>query len=333
MRAIGINGFGGPDVFQELAMPKPDPVAGEVVIDVRASSVNPVDYKIRDGRAARLCPNLPAVLHADCAGVVHAVGAGVSRFREGDEVYAFANGIGGRPGALAEFMAADARMVAAKPPSLTFEEAAALPLVTVTVWFCYFDRHDLQPGETVLVQGGTGGVGHVAVQLAAWRGAQVHATCGSAEKCRIAESLGAIRAFDYGAASAADMRAATEGGQGFDTVFNTPGAPSVDSSVELARDFGTILDILGHFPTRPGFQGKWLAFKSVFAGRPMVSGDRVEAVGEILEKAAELVAEGSLRPLVDARRFGFTEVGAAHEYAEHGRPTGKVVLTNDLRES
>lgn len=330
MRAMAINAFGGTEVFEEIDAPTPAPQAGEVVIAVRASSVNPVDYKIRDGRAARLCPSLPAILHADCAGTVSAVGAGVDTLKEGDEVYAFATGIGGKPGALAEFMAADARMVAPKPAALTWEEAAALPLVTVTAWFCFFDRDDLQPGRTILVQGGTGGVGHVAVQLAAWRGAEVYATCGSAVKCRIAEGLGAARAFDYTAEGPEAMRAVTAGGEGFDYVFNTPGAPAIDASVEAARDFGTILDILGHFPTRPGFQGKWLAFKSVFAGRPMVSGDRVEAVGDILRKAAELVDDGALRPLVDERRFGFSEVGAAHDYAEHGKPTGKVALGNDL---
>ena len=330
MKAMVIETHGGPETFRPVEAPDPAPGDGEVTIAVRASSVNPVDYKIRDGRAARLCPRLPAILHADCAGVVSAVGAGVEGLREGDEVYAFATGIGGKPGALAEFMAADARMVAPKPASLSFEEAAALPLVTVTAWFCYFDRDDLQPDASVLVQGGTGGVGHVAVQLAAWRGAEVYATCGSDEKCRIAEGLGARRAFNYAETDPAAIHAAAPGGAGFDYVFNTPGAPAIDASVAAARDFGTILDILGHFPTQPGFQAKWLAFKSVFAGRPMVSGDRVGAVGEILCKARDMVAEGALRPLVDKRRFGFSEVGAAHSHAEHGRPTGKVVLYNDL---
>ena len=330
MKAMAIETHGGPETFRPVEAPDPAPGDGEVTIAVRASSVNPVDYKIRDGRAARLCPRLPAILHADCAGVVSAVGAGVEGLREGDEVYAFATGIGGKPGALAEFMAADARMVAPKPASLSFEEAAALPLVTVTAWFCYFDRDDLQPDASVLVQGGTGGVGHVAVQLAAWRGAEVYATCGSDEKCRIAEGLGARRAFNYAETDPAAIYAAAPGGAGFDYVFNTPGAPAIDASVAAARDFGTILDILGHFPTQPGFQAKWLAFKSVFAGRPMVSGDRVGAVGEILCKARDMVAEGALRPLVDKRRFGFSEVGAAHSHAEHGRPTGKVVLYNDL---
>lgn len=331
MRAMAIEAFGGPEVFKRIEAPDPEPGPGEVVIAVRASSVNPVDYKIRDGRAARLCPRLPAILHADCAGTVSAIGPGVEGFAEGDEVYAFANGIGGRPGALAEYMAADARMVARKPASLSFEDAAALPLVTVTAWFCWFDRGDLKSGDSVLVQGGTGGVGHVALQIARWKGAQAYATCGSGEKCRVAESLGAERAFDYTKTSPEEMFAAAPGGKGFDWVFNTPGAPAIDASVKAAREFGTILDILGHFPTEPGFQAKWLSFMSVFAGRPMMSGDRIEAVGDILRDAGGMAGAGALKPLLDARRFGFSEIGAAHEYAEHGKPTGKVSLVNDLR--
>jgi len=328
MRAMAINGFGGPEVFEEIDMPDPMPGDGEVVITVHATSVNPVDYKIRDGRAERLCPAFPAILHADCAGTIAAVGAGIAGFATGDKVYAFATGIGGKPGALAERMAADARMVAHMPASLSFEEAAAIPLVMVTAWFCLVDMIDLAAGQSVLVQGGTGGVGHVAVQLAKARGAKVCATCGSDDKCRLAEDLGADAAYNYATTSPEDWAAAATGGAGFDYVFNTPGEPSIDSSVIAAKDFGTILDILGHFPTQPGFQAKWLTFKSVFAGRPIVSGDRADEVGEILTATAKMVADGKFRPLLDDRRFTFESIGDAHNTAEHGRPTGKVVVTN-----
>ena len=103
---------------------------------------------------------------------------------------------------------------------------------------------------------------------------------------------------------------------------------SIDASVLAARDFGTILDILGHFPTQPGFQAKWLTFKSVFAGRPIVSGDRADEVGEILRASAQMVADAKLRPLIDERRFTFDTIAEAHHTAEHGKPTGKVVVTN-----
>ena len=330
-RAWAIESFGGPEVFREVELLAIAPGPGEIAVAVHASSVNPVDYKLRRGDAPSLVGELPAVLHPDAAGVVTALGAGVDRFAVGDAVYAFANGMVGKRGALADELVADARLVARKPASLDFAEAAALPLVAVTAWFCLVDRAPVGPGTTLLVQGGTGGVGHVAVQLAAARGARVYATAGGADKCREAEALGAVRAFDYRESSPADIVAEATDGRGFDVVFNTPGTPSIDHSVKVAAMGGVILDILGEFPTRPGFQMKWLDFRSVFAGRPIVSGTRQERVGEILGEIAALVDAGRLRPLIDPERFTFDSAGAAHERAEHGHPLGKVVLTHPDR--
>lgn len=327
MRAMVLPRFGGPEVFEERELPDPVPCDGQVLIRVAASSVNPVDYKIRDGRAAALAGPLPAILHPDCAGEVVAVGSGVDGFRPGDRVIAFASGLAGKAGALADLMVADARMVARKPGSLSFEQAAALPLVTVTAWYALVDQAGVGPGHGVLIEGGTGGVGHVAVQLAAARGATVFAMCGSAETCAIAEDLGATRTFNYKTTEPAEVFAAAPGGAGFDVVFNTPGAASIDHAVAAARHGGTILDILGDFPTRPGFQMKWLSFRSVFAGRPIVQNVDQAGVGSILAEAGHLVDQGSLKPLVDRQRFAFAQVGAAHSHAEFGSPTGKVVLS------
>lgn len=327
MKAFVINRFGGPDVFEEIETPKPEPASGQVLIEVQASSVNPVDYKIRDGRASFLSPPFPAALHPDCAGVVSEIGAGVSTLRPGDEVYAFAAGIGAKQGALADYMLADERMVARRPQSLSMTDAAALPLATVTAWYCLVDKADVGSGTTVFVQGGTGGVGHIAVQLAKARGARVFASCGDDEKCRIAERLGADQAFNYNEATAEEMAAASPSGRGYDVVFNTPGASAVDHSVAIAAFGGVILDILGDFPAEPGFQMKWLSFVSVFAGRSILFDVDQSGVGDILRAAAELVDQNRLRPLIDAKRFTFSQVGEAHHHAEHNRPTGKVVLS------
>lgn len=328
MRAYVINEFGDPDVFKEADLPDPVPGDGEVLIDVKASSVNPVDYKIRDGRAPFLSPPFPAVLHPDCAGVVRAIGTGVQGFVVGDPVYAFASGIGAKQGALADLMVADARMVAKMPSTLSMEEAAALPLVTVTAWYCLVDKAAVGPGTSVFIEGGTGGVGHVAIQIAKSRGAQVFAACGTDQKCQIAEDLGAERAFNYREMTAEEMVAASPEGRGFDVVFNTPGAPSIDHAVSIAAFGGTILDILGDFPVKPGFQMKWLSFVSVFAGRSILMGVDQDGVGAILRTAAELAEKGDLRPLLDPQRFSFADVGKAHAHAEHNQPTGKVVLSN-----
>ncbi len=327
MRAIAINEFGGPDVFKEIELPTPTACEGQVVIAVKASAVNPVDYKVRDGRGAFLCPNFPAILHADCAGIISELGAGVSDFEVGDEVYAYAGGMMGKPGALAEFMMADARMIALKPSNHSFEEAAALPLVMMTAWYSLIDCFNIGSAHTLLVQGGTGGVGHVAVQLAKSRGAKVYATCGTDEKCDIARSLGADDAFNYETVTTKEMVDQATGGAGFDVVYNTPGADSIDQSVGAAAYRGTILDILGDFPIEPGFSMKWLNFSSVFAGRSITHDVDQAGVGNILRETAKLVEAGKLRALVHGKTFTFAEAGAAHEEAEHGSPTGKVVLS------
>lgn len=330
MKAMVIKEFGGPSVFSIAGVPTPYAGEGEVVIEVKASSVNPVDYKIRDGRARFLAPSQPTILHADAAGVISEIGAGVTDFEVGDRVMSFACGLAGKPGALAEFMAADARMVAKIPDSLTFEQAAALPLVSVTSWYNIVEAANARPGQLILIMGGTGGVGHIALQLAKWKGAHVVAICGSEENCAIAKELGADDVANYRTLATEAYAKLAPGGDGFDVVFNTPGAPSVNQAVAAAKFEGLILDILGDFPTEGGFQIKWLNFKSTFAGHEIVFGSNPEKVGRILSEIAELAGAGIIKPLLDKKRFGFTEVGLAHGHAEKGSPVGKVVLSQDL---
>lgn len=322
MRAMIIRSFGPSSVFEQAEIPVPDIGDGEVLIEVRASSVNPVDWKIRKGLAPALCPKLPAVLHPDCAGIVAKVGRDVSTFAVGDEVYAFASG------ALAEYMPADARMVARKPESLSFEAAAALPLVGVTSWLALIDRTVIPHGSTILIQGGTGGVGFFAVQLARAKfGGTVFATTGDDEKCRISETLGAVRAFNYRTMSPEAISREATGSRGFDIIFNTAGRDAIDAAVVMARFGGTILDINGTFPAAGSFQFKALGFLSVFGGYPITHGFDQARVSTILSDIATLVDAGQIKPLIDPRRFTFAEVGAAHDYLETSKPTGKVALT------
>lgn len=330
MKAVVMTGFGGPEVLKVEETKDPEIEPGQVLIKVEASSVNPVDYKMRDGRAAFLVPEFPAVLHPDCAGTVIAVGENVSQFAVGDEVYSFATGLAGKPGATAEFMAADADKVAKKPSNLSFADAAAVPLVAVTAWYNLVTFAQVRPGKSVLVMGGTGGVGHIAVQLAKSRGAFVGAVSGGAEKCQLAKDLGADVVIDYKTTPPDDYAQYAPDGRGFDFVFNTPGTPSVDAAVAACRFEGTIIDILGEFPTTFGFQPKWLTFKSTFAGHDIVSGASQSEIGMILSAIATLIEVGAIRPLIDKQRFGFREAAAAHHYAEHGAITGKVVMVQDL---
>lgn len=326
MQAWAVKRFGGPDVFERIELPVPQPRAGEIRVSVQATSVNPVDYKIRRGDAAALWGELPAILHPDAAGIVSAVGADVTDFKDDDRVFCFANGLAGKPGALADEICVDARLVAKTPTHLNFAEAAAVPLVATTAWYSLIDQAGAQQGMSILVQGGTGGVGHMAVQLAKSVGASVFATCGTDEKCRLAEELGADKAFNYRETSPEHIVAEATDGQGFDIVYNTPGTPMIDHSVACARHGGTLLDILGEFPTEPGFQAKWLTFKSVFAGRAIFGGGE-DRHGEILREVAKRLEDGTLRPLIDPQRFIFGDIAAAHAHAETGQPTGKVVVT------
>jgi NADPH:quinone reductase len=191
MKTLVIEQFGHPSVFKETDLTTPHVLPHHVLIQVAATSVNPVDYKIRQGVMADIAPAFPSVLHGDVSGTIAAVGAGVDQFYIGDEVYACAGGVKGLGGALAKYMLADARLVAHKPKSLTMVEAAALPLVAITAWESLIDRAKIQPGQKVLVYGTTGGVGHIGVQLAKWVGAEVYALVSSDEKAAIAKRLGA----------------------------------------------------------------------------------------------------------------------------------------------
>ncbi|WP_433968872.1 alcohol dehydrogenase catalytic domain-containing protein [Tunturiibacter gelidiferens] len=175
----------------KVELPRPVPLAGQVLVRVHASGVNPLDTKIRAGKAAHAKQPLPAVLGLDMAGVVEEVGDGVTTLQPGDEVYGMVGGVGGLQGTLAEFVVANAGLVALKPKSLSMRDAAALPLVTITAWEGMIDRAKVHEGQRALVHAGAGGVGHIAVQLAKAFGAEVFATV-SAEKRHFVEEFGAV---------------------------------------------------------------------------------------------------------------------------------------------
>ena len=191
MQAFVIEHFGEPNIFQVRDLPKPELLPDSVLIKVAATSVNPVDTKIRQGAVVDIAPDFPAILHGDVAGVIEAVGNNVDGFKVGDEVYGCGGCVRGTGGALAEYMRCDANLIAHKPKSLTMAEAAALPLVSSTAWEGLIDRAKIQPEQKVLIYGGTGGVGHLGMQLAKWAGAEVYATVSSEAKAAIARELGA----------------------------------------------------------------------------------------------------------------------------------------------
>ena len=329
MKAIVIEEFGGPEVFKEAEVPRPPVVDGHLLVKVEASSVNPVDYKMRSGLIPPITAAFPAVLGCDVAGVVEEVGGGVDGFGVGDEVYFCAGSPDGIGGALAEYCLVDAAQVARKPESLSFEEAAALPLVMITAWDGLIDRADVGAGMDVLVHGATGGVGHAGVQLAKRAGARVFATVSSDEKAAIAKDLGADVVINYREQAVEDYVAEHTGGGGFDVVFDTVGGDNVLPSISATGLNGQVVCVNTRCECDLSqLHMRGLSMHVVFMLIPMFHDQPAGKAhhGEILRELARRVDAGEIKPLVHQERFAFAEVGKAHDLLEAGGAIGKVVL-------
>ena len=229
--------------FRIAPVPRPAPQPGQVLVRIAASAVNPLDLKMRAGQAAHARQPLPAILGIDLAGTVEAVGDGVTDFRPGDEVYGMTGGVGGLQGSLAQFASVDADLLARKPGNIGMREAASLPLIFITAWEGLVDRAGVHAGQKVLVHGGAGGVGHIAVQIARAFGADVFAT-GSAASQAYIKGLGAT-GIDYRAMSVENYVAKYSDGRGFDIVYDTVGGATLDASFNAVIRFGHVVSALG----------------------------------------------------------------------------------------
>lgn len=331
MQAMVIEQFGDVEVFKKKVIAKPVLVPGHMLVEVKASSINPLDGKIRRDELGQICPPFPAVLHGDVAGIVTAVGPGVTQFKVGDEIYGCAGGVGQMQGALAQFMLVDADLIAHKPKNLSMAEAAALPLVSLTAWLALNDKAKLSTHQTALIYGATGGVGHVAIQLAKIKGAVVTTTTSSDEKAIVAKKLGADHVVNYKTTTVTDFVNEYTQGHGYDVVFDTVGSNMLDMAFEAAKLEGYVITILAHeaHDLSPFF-GKGLTLSAVMQPLPLLTGIGRKHFGHILSQIASYVEAGKITPLIDKKQFTFTEVAAAHRYFEQGSAVGKVVLTNNL---
>ncbi|TPG76545.1 zinc-dependent alcohol dehydrogenase family protein [Pseudomonas mandelii] len=324
MRALIVDSANGPLRLASIAQPVPG--VGQVLVRIKASGVNPLDGKIRSGQAAHARQPLPAILGIDLAGTVAALGEGVSGWLPGDEVYAMATGIGGTQGSLAEYAAVDARLLARKPGNLSVREAAGLPLVLITAWEGLVDRARVRAGQKVLIHGGAGGVGHVAVQIARAFGADVFAT-GSAGQQAIIEGFGATF-IDYRKSSVEEYVAEHTAGEGFDIVYDTVGGKTLDASFQAARIYeGHVVSCLGwgqHSLAPLSFRGA--TYSGVFTLLPLLTGKGREHHGEILWEAVQLIEAGQLKPLLDPRQFTLETAEAAHELLVSGAAQGRLVV-------
>jgi len=334
MKAMTITQFGASNVFEQADIPKPELKPGHILVKVAASSVNPVDYKIREaGDALPFAPALPAVLGMDFAGTVEAVADDVSGFNVGDEVYGCAGGLGELQGSLAEFMLADARLVAHKPKNLSMQQAAALPLVAITA-FEGLQRAGVNAeanasaGQKVLIHGGSGGVGHITLQLAKYFGAQVYATGGGDKQLALIEQLGAT-AINYKTSTVSDYVAQHTDGKGFDAIYDTVGAENLLNSMDAAAlnaHIATTVSMAELDLTLAHIKG--LSLHVVFMLIPMIHNVGRQAHGDILKQVAEIAEAGHLTPVLTEKQFALEQVAEAHDYAESGAGMGKVVLTH-----
>lgn len=324
MRALILNDY-DKSVFSDTQIPVPVPALGEVLVKIVASGVNPIDYKIRTGAAPYAMPELPAVLGTDMAGVIIEVGAGVTEFKVGDEVFGLTGGVRGIQGSLAEYAAVDARLLAPKPANLSMREAAALPLVFLTAWEGLVDRANVQMGQRVLIQGGAGGVGHMAVQIAKAIGAQVCATA-SPSGHAIIENYGAT-AIDYHSSTVEDYVAKYADGVGFDVVYDTVGGPTLDASLAAAKPYGHVVSCsaFGTHNLAPSSL-RCITLSGIFVLLPMLSGERRAHHGAILREAKRLVEEGKVKPLMNEKRYSLADAQAAHDAQEAGNALGKIVI-------
>ncbi|MEM1027025.1 MAG: zinc-dependent alcohol dehydrogenase family protein [Planctomycetota bacterium] len=328
MKAMLLHTYGPDSAFAATDIDRPTAEAGQVLVKIAASSVNTVDTMIRNmGKDLPLSPDTPALLGMDFAGTVEAIGEGVEGYAVGDEVYGCAGGLADLPGALADYIVADRRLIAHKPKNLTMAQAAALPLVAITAYEG-LKRAGVRSGQKVLVHGGSGGVGHVAVQLAKHFGAEVYATGGGERQLDLIRQLGATP-INYKTQTVEQYVAEHTGGAGFGVVYDSVGGANMANSMEAATLNGQVASTVSMCEldlTTAHFKG--LSLHVVFMLIPMLHNHKREDHGEILRDVARISEQGSLTPVLDDNKFGLEQAGDAYARLESKQGMGKVVIEN-----
>ena len=328
MKAQLIKKFGDPTVFELSEISKPDLKPGSVLIKVYATSVNQIDCKIRSGAVDAIAPDFPAILHGDVAGMIEAVSPEVTNFKVGDEVYGCVGGLKGSGGALVEFILADAKLISKKPKSLSMLEAAALPLVSITAWEALFEKAKLTNKNNILIHGGVGGVGHIAVQLAKWCGAKVYTTVLKQEDFSLAKSLGADEVINAKEENVEKYVTRLTGDRGFDIVFDTVGGQNLDKSFIAAGINGSVVTTAARSThDLTPMHNKALKLSAVFVLLPILKNHGRETHGKILSEIAKIVDSGQLKPMIDSHKFTLETISEAHALLESGKAQGKVVLS------
>ncbi len=324
MRALILKEHGPTTNFEIREVDTPHPGPGQVLVKISAASLNPIDNKIRGGLP--IGPALPSAIGCDFAGVIASVGEGVDAFTVGDEVFGCAGGVKGRGGALAEYIAADQELIAKKPSNISIRESAALPLVSITA-FNLIERLQLREDDNLLIHGGVGGVGHIALQLAKRITKSIAVTVENDDDARVALSLGASEAILFKREDPAEYKQRVTGGRGFSAIIDTVGGSNLLNSFEAASLDGRIATTAARATLDLGLvHAKGLTLHGIFMLIPMLHNHEKAKHGSILENIAGIVEAGQLSPIVDERRFSLDQAPHAYDELEGGRARGKLVI-------
>jgi NADPH2:quinone reductase len=331
MKAVVLTGAGGIDMLKLTEVP--DPVIEdhqEVLVRLHAAGINPVDYKLR--KAGGFYPDrLPLILGCDGAGVVENVGEGVTKFKVGDEVFFFNGGMGGDDqGNYAERTVIHQDYLAAKPNSLSMVEAASVPLVWLTAWEALYDRYALQPGDTILIHAGAGGVGYIAIQIAKHAGATVITTISNVEKAEFSRSIGANHCINYKEDNFIERVLYLTGGKGVDVVFDVVGGQVFTDSFSATKIYGHVvtLDEI-NFSKNDAKVAKLrnlsLSYELMLTPMHYKMHDVRVRQTSMLENAARLIDAGLIKVVVN-NVFSLAEISLAHQIVESGHSIGKTVV-------
>ncbi|MGI8634879.1 MAG: NADP-dependent oxidoreductase [Segetibacter sp.] len=312
MKAIILKAAGGSENLVVTEIPIPEVKEGEVLVKVKAISINPVDIKTRKGLALynKLKEDAPVILGWDIAGEVIKVGEGVTTFEEGDEVFGMVN-FPGHGKAYAEYVAAPANHLAEKAELITAQEAVAGTLAALTAWQVLVDEAKVQPGEKVLIHAAAGGVGHYAVQIAKYLGAFVVGTASDANYDFVKE-LGADEFIDYTAGAFEDAV------KDVDVVFDTVGGSNPLRSLDVLKPGGRLVAIAGGITDEVKQKGEKNNIKA--------TAYMVHSNGDDMEQIAELLEAGTLKSHI-SKEFSFDQIAEAHKQIETGKTRGKIVIT------
>ncbi|KOS05294.1 hypothetical protein AM493_04035 [Flavobacterium akiainvivens] len=333
MQALVMTDVGGPEVLQLQSVPCPTiQQPNEILVRVMAAGVNPADYRVRKRMPPStdwVLPKEGVILGLEGAGIVEAIGSDVTRFKVGDEVYYFDGGFIGSQGNYAQFKIVNEHYLAHKPKTLSFAEAATLPVVGITSWEALYDRANLKSEEYLLVQGGAGGLGHIGIQLGKLLGAHVATTVSTDAKAKLVKSLGAEHIIMYRTEDVGKSLKAWSGEKGIDVVYDTVGDPVFSQSVDFLTMHGRLVSAA--YPTSwptgdiflPALKNIQISFEAM--GHALSSHDLRIKQTKILENIAKYVDEGNLRLVLD-KSYPLAEAGEAQRSLEDGEITGRVAL-------